>query len=78
MEFTYFPVALDQLPAKIEYQELSEGTYEFDGVRVSTQFLNHPATSLAYRIEADGVVVVYACDHEPFASPLWREGARPG
>ncbi|MGO9208806.1 MAG: MBL fold metallo-hydrolase, partial [Terriglobales bacterium] len=33
MEFTYFPVALDQLPAKIEYQELSEGTYEFDGVR---------------------------------------------
>jgi len=78
MEFTYFPVALDQLPAKIEYKELSEGTYEFDGVRVITQFLNHPATSVAYRIEADGVVVVYACDHEPFASPLWREGARPG
>jgi len=78
MEFTYFPVALDQLPATIAYKDLSEGTYEFDGVRVITQFLNHPAISLAYRIEADGVVVVYACDHEPFASPLWREGARHG
>jgi CheY-like chemotaxis protein/phosphoribosyl 1,2-cyclic phosphodiesterase len=78
MEFTYFPVALDQLPAAIEYKDLTEGTYEFDGVRVVTQFLNHPATSLGYRIEADGAVLVYACDHEPFATTLWREGAQPG
>jgi len=78
MEFTYFPVALDQLPAKIEYSELSEGTYEFGDARIITQFLNHPAISLAYRIEADGVVLVHACDHEPFASALWREGAPPG
>ncbi len=78
MEFTYFPVALEQLPAAIEYKDLSEGTYELNGVRVVTQFLNHPAISLGYRIEADGAVLVYACDHEPFATALWREGARPG
>ncbi len=78
MEFTYFPVALDQLPAKIEYKDLTEGTYNLDGVRVVTQFLNHPAISLGYRIEADGAVLVYACDHEPFATTLWREGAEPG
>ncbi len=78
MEFTYFPVALDQLPATIQYKDLSEGTYEFDGVRVITQFLNHPAIALGYRIEADGVVVVYCCDHEPFATPLWREDGRRG
>lgn len=78
MEFTYFPVALDQLPAIIEYRDLSEGTYDFNDVRVVTQFLNHPAISLGYRIEADGAVLVYACDHEPFATALWREGARPG
>jgi len=78
MEFTYFPVALDQLPAKIEYRELSEGTYEFGDVRIVTQFLNHPALSLAYRIEADSVVLVHSCDHEPFASALWGEGAPPG
>ncbi len=78
MEFTYFPVALDQLPATIEYKDLSEGTYDFGGVRVVTQFLNHPAISLGYRIEADGAVLVYACDHEPFATAIWREGARRG
>ena len=78
MEFTYFPVALDQLPANIEFKELTEGTYDLDGVRVITQFLNHPAMSLAYRIEADDAVLVYACDHEPFATSLWRTGARPG
>ena len=78
MEFTYFPVALDQLPARIEFKDLTEGTYDFDGVKVTTQFLNHPAMSLAYRIEADDAIVVYACDHEPFATTLWRTGARPG
>ncbi len=78
MEFTYFPVALDQLPASIEFKDLTEGTYDLDGVRVITQFLNHPALALAYRIEADDAVLVYACDHEPFATSLWRAGARPG
>ena len=27
--------------------------------------MNHPALALGYRLEADGVSVVYACDHEP-------------
>lgn len=78
MEFTYFPVALDQLPATIEFKDLTEGTYDLDGVRVITQYLNHPAMSLAYRIEADDEVLVYACDHEPFATSLWRTGAQTG
>src|SRR5690349_24784160 len=42
MQYTYFPVALGQLGAAIEYRELGEGTREIDGVRISTQFLNHP------------------------------------
>jgi CheY-like chemotaxis protein/phosphoribosyl 1,2-cyclic phosphodiesterase len=78
MEFTYFPVELGQLPSRITYRDLSEGIYEFDGVRVVAQFLNHPALSLGYRIEADGVVLAYLCDHEPFSSTVWREGAPPG
>ena len=78
MEFTYFPVELDQLPAQIRYRDLSEGTYDFDGVRVITQFLNHPATCLAYRIEADGAVVVYMCDHEPFGPSLWSDPSLAG
>jgi CheY-like chemotaxis protein len=78
MEFTYFPVELDQLPARIEFRELGEGTYDFGGAKVITQFINHPAPCLGYRVEADGVIVVYQCDHEPFAETLWKEGAAPG
>jgi CheY-like chemotaxis protein len=36
-------------------------------VRVVTQYLNHPALALGYRLEAGGVVVVYSVDHEPHA-----------
>jgi len=78
MEFTYFPVELDQLPAAISYHDLTEGIHTISDVRVATQFLNHPAMTLGYRIEADGVVLVYLVDHEPFSDELWRAGAETG
>ena len=78
MEFTYFPVELSQLPGKISFRELSEGTHEIAGLQVSTQFLNHPALCLGYKVEADGVSVAYLSDHEPFSETLWRADAEPG
>ena len=78
MEFTYFPIELDQLPAAITYHELTEGIHTIGGARIATQFLNHPAMTLGYRVEADGVAVVYLVDHEPFSDELWRAGAEPG
>jgi len=78
MEFTYFPVELSQLPAVITYHDLTEGIYTIGGVRVATQFLHHPAMTLGYRLEADGVTVVYLVDHEPFSDMLWRADAEPG
>jgi CheY-like chemotaxis protein/phosphoribosyl 1,2-cyclic phosphodiesterase len=78
MEYTYFPVRLDQLPGRITYRDLGEDFYEVDGLRVATQYLNHPAMCLGYRIEADGVSVAYLTDHEPFSDTLWRAGAEPG
>jgi CheY-like chemotaxis protein len=78
MEFTYFPVELDQLPARIQFRELGEGIFDFGDAKLFTQYINHPAPALGYRIEADGVIVVYLCDHEPFSEILWREGASPG
>jgi phosphoribosyl 1,2-cyclic phosphodiesterase/CheY-like chemotaxis protein len=78
MEFTYFPVKLDQLPAKIAFRELPEGRHNINGIGVKTQYLNHPATCLGYRIETDGVVVVYLTDHEPFSETLWRSDAPSG
>jgi CheY-like chemotaxis protein len=78
MAFTYFPVELSQLPATIAYRDLAEGVYRIGGARVVTQYLHHPATTLGYRIEADGVAVVYLVDHEPFSEQLWRANAEAG
>ena len=67
MESTYFPVALEELGATIRYWDLLEGTFHIDDIQISTRHLNHPALTLAYRIQADGASVVYACDHEAYS-----------
>src|SRR5574341_1013034 len=76
MEYTYFPVTLAQLGAAIRYHDRAEGSFMIGGVRVVTQYLNHPALAMGYRLEAGGVAVVYSTDHEPNAPPL--EGASAG
>jgi CheY-like chemotaxis protein/phosphoribosyl 1,2-cyclic phosphodiesterase len=65
MHRTYFPIPLGELAATIRYHELTEGEFDLDDVRVTTRYLNHPAPALGYRLEAGGVSVVYATDHEP-------------
>lgn len=65
MEYTYFPVTLDAFQAELKYHHLREGRVEIEDVSVYTHYLNHPALTLGFRIEVDGAVVVYACDHEP-------------
>ena len=78
MEFTYFPVELSQLGARLEYKDLTEGVHEENGIRISTQLLNHPAIALGYRIEADGASLLYLCDHEPYWEKLWHSDSEPG
>jgi phosphoribosyl 1,2-cyclic phosphodiesterase/CheY-like chemotaxis protein len=70
MQYTYFPVTLDQYEAKVRYHDLVEGSFEIEDIKVSTRYLNHTALSLGYRLTADGVAVVYACDHEPYSRTL--------
>lgn len=70
MQHAYFPVTLDQFAATIHYHDLSEGTFRLGDVTVTTHHLNHPALTLAYRLQADGATVVYCCDHEPHTAEL--------
>jgi CheY-like chemotaxis protein/phosphoribosyl 1,2-cyclic phosphodiesterase len=70
------------VPAFVEGNSASiygpEGIHTIGRARVATQFLNHPVMTVGYRVEADGVAVVYLLDHEPFSDELWRAGAEPG
>jgi phosphoribosyl 1,2-cyclic phosphodiesterase len=70
MQYVYFPVRLDQMGAKIRYHELIEGDFQIGDLRVRTQYMNHTALTLGYRLEADGATLVYASDHEPFSRHL--------
>lgn len=78
MEHTYFPVELAELPASISYFDLSEGSFKIGGASITSQYLNHPAVTLGYRVECDNAVAVYVTDHEPFAETLWRKDSEPG
>ena len=78
MEYTYFPVELNQLGAAITYRDLTEGSYDIDGIRIRTQYMNHPAIAVGYRIEADDTSVLYLCDHEPYSTILWPEDGERG
>src|SRR4029079_7311971 len=70
MQYTYFPVELEQLGATIRYHDIVEGSLTLDDIVVETQYLNHPALTLGYRLKADGATLVHALDHEPFAPSL--------
>ena len=70
MQSTYFPVTLEQLGATIRYRELVEGRLRIGDIEVTCRYLNHPALTLGYRLEADGAALVYACDHEPHSHAL--------
>jgi len=74
MEYTYFPITPEAFGANLHYHNVSEGTFEIGGVRIRTRYLNHPALTIAYRLEADGAALVYSCDHEPHAA----HAAQPG
>lgn len=65
MDYTYFPVALNAFAARMHFHEVVEGSFAIGDVRVVTHYLNHPALTVGYRIEADGACLVYASDHEP-------------
>lgn len=70
MQYTYFPITLDQLGANIRYHDLVEGSFKIGAIRVRARYLNHTVLNLGYRLEADGICVVYACDHEPYSPHL--------
>jgi CheY-like chemotaxis protein len=78
MEYAYFPVTLEQLGATIHYHELVEGVFDLGEAHVTARYLNHPGLTLGYRVQAGGVVLVYATDHEPHACPPLEESSQSG
>jgi len=78
MEYSYFPVKMRDLRSRIHFTELDEGFFRVGAVLVETQFLNHTAPTIAYRMTSDGATIAYATDHEPFWNASGRVSQHPG
>ena len=66
MDYSYFPISAAQLSAEVKYIDLKETSFELNGVKITTKYLNHPVLNLGYRFEYEGKVFVYTGDHEKY------------
>jgi phosphoribosyl 1,2-cyclic phosphodiesterase/CheY-like chemotaxis protein len=65
MENPYFPVALGELPATVEIEELRDMEFKLGPVRVEAWFANHPGICVGYRLYTGDGSVAYFPDTEP-------------
>lgn len=66
MESPYFPVALGELPANVEIEELKEMSFNVGRVRVEAWFANHPGICVGYRLFTQDGSIAFFPDNEPF------------
>jgi phosphoribosyl 1,2-cyclic phosphodiesterase len=69
MVLPYFPVEMSAMAAERHFRALGKEPLHINAAAISSQSLHHPQGCSAYRIEADGRVLVLATDTEP-GSPL--------
>lgn len=78
MQHSYFPVTLRDLRSRINFTELEEGFFRVGDMLVRTQYLNHTAPTLAYRISDGDATLAYVTDHEPFWKTTDQNFRHPG
>lgn len=65
MTLDYFPITMENLSAKIDYQKIEpEKSYRIDGVEIKTKAVNHPTPTLTFKITENDKSLVYMTDNE--------------
>jgi phosphoribosyl 1,2-cyclic phosphodiesterase len=70
MEYSYFPVRLEDMQAHVRFRDLDEQTLTIGSAQIDVQYLNHTGLTLGYRVRADDRAIVYATDNEPHDKTL--------
>jgi len=71
----FFPVLLEQVPARVEFIEVEEGEdFAIGEVRVRCRRLNHPSVTGGYRLEWQGRVLAYVSDVDLSSDLVLGEG----
>jgi phosphoribosyl 1,2-cyclic phosphodiesterase len=66
MATPFFPVALYDLPGKIQFESLQTMDFKIGKVRVRARKMNHPGVCVGYRIFTSKGSIAYLPDHEPY------------
>jgi phosphoribosyl 1,2-cyclic phosphodiesterase len=62
----FFPVLLADAPSDITFHEVHGEPWTIGPATITAQPVLHPGPTVGYRVEADGGVLVYLPDHEPY------------
>ncbi|MBK8871498.1 MAG: MBL fold metallo-hydrolase [Elusimicrobia bacterium] len=71
----YFPVTMSEMPAELQFVQVTTRPLNLNGWTITPAYINHPGLALAYKIENGKSKVVYMTDNEPFRY-LLRQQAR--
>jgi phosphoribosyl 1,2-cyclic phosphodiesterase len=66
MAAPFFPVALYDLPGKIDIKKLHTMEFKLGKVRVRARFMNHPGVCAGYRLESSAGSIAFLPDTEPY------------
>ncbi len=64
MDGVYFPITMREFGSKIDFRDLHEGQFEFNGIAVDTMLLSHPGNCLGYRVRYEDKRICYITDQE--------------
>src|SRR5438874_9658863 len=60
----FFPISIESFRSSVSYTAVREERFQVLGAPVSTLYVLHPGTTLAYRIELEHGSLVYVPDNE--------------
>ncbi len=64
MDGVYFPINIKEFGAHVHFRNLSEESFEIEGIKIRTMLLKHPGNCLGFRIEYNGKIMCYVTDNE--------------
>src|SRR5439155_16041123 len=62
----FFPVLLADAPSHITFHDVPHEPWTIGKATITAQPVLHPGPTVGYRVEAEGGVLVYLPDHEPY------------
>lgn len=60
----YFPVRVADLPGDLRFHAVTDGEFVIGDAKITARSVPHIGATTGYRIERDGVAVVYISDHQ--------------